>query len=446
MILRGVNLNSLGDYYQDDPHLPPVVPVTGADWDAMAAHGFNVVRLLVSWSTLEPQPGHDRRRVRRAGSAAPCATRPGARHLLRHRHAPGRVGQVHRVAAGRRRARRARARRSAGTARRSGRRSPTAPSTCTPGSREDSPAVLTAWDSFYADRDGIMDHLVAVWGELGHAFAREPAVAGLRPAQRAEPRSPRGPTSPPRSAPTTRGRSTRSAPARPGRARFHHIVFFETTVFGVPVPVRLHHRPQHRVRGRTTTASRSATSRSRALFDYFQALANAVRRTAVDRRVRLVLATRPRSAEKLVRYAAKEDALLTAGDAWWQWRQACGDPHSIGQPGGTPDAVLVHFQRNGCPGDHNLGVVPEWSCRLAAVPARVARPAHRAQGCMHRRSPACGSHRHPGNDRRLVSRRIRPTLGGWRGRLSKARVVRVPGGFRITAQVTSDYTLQATST
>ena len=31
--LRGVNLNSLGDYYQDDPHLPPVVPVTGADWD-----------------------------------------------------------------------------------------------------------------------------------------------------------------------------------------------------------------------------------------------------------------------------------------------------------------------------------------------------------------------------------------------------------------------------
>ena len=56
--LRGVNLNSLGDYYQDDPHLPPVVPVTGADWDAMAAHGFDVVRLLVSWSRLEPRPGH----------------------------------------------------------------------------------------------------------------------------------------------------------------------------------------------------------------------------------------------------------------------------------------------------------------------------------------------------------------------------------------------------
>src|SRR4051794_5492618 len=28
VILRGVNLNSLGDYYQDDPKSPPVVPVT----------------------------------------------------------------------------------------------------------------------------------------------------------------------------------------------------------------------------------------------------------------------------------------------------------------------------------------------------------------------------------------------------------------------------------
>src|SRR5215831_7208829 len=39
--LRGVNVNSLGDYYQADPALPPVVPVTEADWADMAKQGFN---------------------------------------------------------------------------------------------------------------------------------------------------------------------------------------------------------------------------------------------------------------------------------------------------------------------------------------------------------------------------------------------------------------------
>src|SRR4051812_32468669 len=45
VLLRGVNLNSLGDYYQDDPALPPVVAVTEKDWADMEAHGFDVVRL-----------------------------------------------------------------------------------------------------------------------------------------------------------------------------------------------------------------------------------------------------------------------------------------------------------------------------------------------------------------------------------------------------------------
>ena len=74
---------------------------------------------------------------------------------------------------------------------------------------------------------------------------------------------------------------------------------------------------------------------------------------------------------KLVRYAAKEDALLTVGSAWWQWRQACGDPHSVGSPGGTPAAIQIHFRRNGCPGDHDLGVVPEWSCTWRPYPRAV---------------------------------------------------------------------------
>jgi endoglycosylceramidase len=57
VLLRGANLSSLGDYHQADPAFAPTRPPTDADWDEMAAHGFNVVRLIVSWSALEPQRG-----------------------------------------------------------------------------------------------------------------------------------------------------------------------------------------------------------------------------------------------------------------------------------------------------------------------------------------------------------------------------------------------------
>jgi endoglycosylceramidase len=62
---------------------------------------------------------------------------------------------------------------------------------------------------------------------------------------------------------------------------------------------------------------------------------------------------------KVQRYGQREDQAM-AGGAWWQWRQACGDPHSISKPGGTPAKVIVEYQDNGCPGDKNEGVVPQW--------------------------------------------------------------------------------------
>ena len=58
VLLRGVNVNSLGDYFQANASYPTTVPVTETDWAAMQADGFDVVRLLISWSTLEPTKGH----------------------------------------------------------------------------------------------------------------------------------------------------------------------------------------------------------------------------------------------------------------------------------------------------------------------------------------------------------------------------------------------------
>ena len=57
VLLRGVNTNQLGDYYQDDPHLPSTVPLTEDDFAQMSALGFNTVRLIVHWSLLEPRRG-----------------------------------------------------------------------------------------------------------------------------------------------------------------------------------------------------------------------------------------------------------------------------------------------------------------------------------------------------------------------------------------------------
>ena len=57
VILRGINLNSLAEYARANPDFDPVRPLTDDEWDAMAAEGFDAVRLLVSWSRLEPERG-----------------------------------------------------------------------------------------------------------------------------------------------------------------------------------------------------------------------------------------------------------------------------------------------------------------------------------------------------------------------------------------------------
>src|SRR6476659_11324386 len=57
VLLRGVNVNQLGEYFQADPTLPSTVPLTEDDFHDIARLGFNSVRLIVSWSKLEPTPG-----------------------------------------------------------------------------------------------------------------------------------------------------------------------------------------------------------------------------------------------------------------------------------------------------------------------------------------------------------------------------------------------------
>ena len=57
VLLRGVNVNQLGDYYRAVGDSPPVLELTGEDAEGISEIGFNVVRLVVSWSRFEPVPG-----------------------------------------------------------------------------------------------------------------------------------------------------------------------------------------------------------------------------------------------------------------------------------------------------------------------------------------------------------------------------------------------------
>lgn len=76
VLLRGVNVNAYAEYWQGRD-LPTVFPLAEDDPRLMASIGWNAVRLLLSWSRVEPAPGvYD--------DAYLAAVRDGARRLTAH--------------------------------------------------------------------------------------------------------------------------------------------------------------------------------------------------------------------------------------------------------------------------------------------------------------------------------------------------------------------------
>lgn len=437
VILRGVNVNSLGDYYQGNPKLPPVVPVTDADWARMQSHGFNVVRLLISWSALEPRRGHiNRAYLRRIHRAVDEARDHGIATVIdMHQDAWGKY-----IASPK------------GTVCTDG-RSPAigwdgAPKwatitddadTCTGGSREDSAAVLTAWDSFYADRDGIMSHLVHDWGVIARSFADDTSVAGYDLIN--EPNHGRGDVFTTALARYYTRAIAAIRGAEHGRRAVSHMVLFETTVYGVPVAEDFSNDPNLLFAPHHYGESIGNIPID-GLFEYYRGLAAKFHRPLWIGEYGW-FSDPPVAQERLGRYSAKEDALITAGDAWWQWRQACGDPHSIGHPGGKPDSVLIHFQRNGCPGDHNLGVVPQWACTWRPYPrAAPGRLTSLASSCTDSLSLAGTTPRREALDVWFPGS-VRPVVTGTN--LAHIERRRVKGGWSITARVQHHYTLRAST-
>ena len=442
VLLRGVNLNALGDYFQGNPQLPSVLPLQSTDFPRMASYGFNVVRLVLSWSLLEPQPGViSTAYVQRIAGAVASAKASGIYVVLdMHQDAWGKyiasppgtecppnmepaIGwdgapQWATITGG------------ASTCRAS-------------GIRELSPAVSAAFVNFYNGDDGIQTHLVAAWAALARAFAREPAVAGYDLLNEPHFGTSLGTATVKLAAFYTRAIDAIRAAERDAGG-FSHIVFFE--------PVILWPAPASAPPARFTADDNIVF----APHNYGESL-NTMTVEAVFARATADAAKYgatfwigefgwfsdpPANKPRLVRFAQQEDAALV-GSTWWQWRQACGDPHSIGTTGGQPPPELILFDRFACPGDVDEGAVPEWAVVLSrpyprAAPGTIGTLTSDGDtGSLHLtgtvETAAGGT-----LDLWVPDRgKGRPAVSG--GGIGETRLTTVPGGYRVFVGVSGSY-------
>lgn len=452
VLLRGMNLNGLGDYYQANPELIPNVAVKDADFEEMAALGFNVVRLLVSWSRLQPERGTiDEEYIAEIKAAVETAAENDIYTVLdMHQDAwskyvatpPGET-----CPDGRGPAKGWDGAPEWATITDGG-------STCIVGDiRESSDAVSNAFENFWTNRDGIQDEFVSAWVALVGEFAAEPAVAGYDLFN--EPSS---------------GTDLGAEPARLGEfyerliqairtaeggvdGGFEHVVFFEPhgvwSGFGV-----------------TAVPPATFTDDTNIVFSphlYGGSIAKLVtieEGFAHAAEVAAAFGTTfwsgewgwfgddPESIANVAEYARLEDQYLIGG-AWWQWFQACGDPHSVHADNGyAPRSdVLVHFRRTSCPSNEDLGPVEEFATILSRVYPRAA-PGRLTKLVS---DPATGAaliegEAEPGGvDANVVdlwvpgSAETPPTVAG-RGVLDSDVTV-VPGGFRVRVEVESIYSI-----
>ncbi len=361
VLLRGANVNSLAEYWQGVPSIEPTIPISDEDWDTMAAHGFSVIRLLVTWSRVEPTRGEiDQRYLDQVDEHVQVAAEHGIYSVIdMHQDAytaflstedPTDCGPGTQPAKG----------------------WDGAPewavhsdglSTCLTGSdRNSSPAVNRAWNNFYDDTDGIRTAFAAMWGQVAERFAGRPEVAGYDVLNEPETSLPTDELAPKYQALLVDViTAIREAEAD---APFGHIIFVEPTVpAGEPANGLVIPDPK--------AAGIDVTNISGSVHNYSESIGGGSIEGLNDGIEDITAGigvpnwggeygfwdTATETLEKARRYAADEDDHLWGG-AWWQWRQSCGDPHAVQWEGSevvAPTDVSTHLNLLGCPGNEDLG-------------------------------------------------------------------------------------------
>ena len=376
VLLRGANVNALGEYYQGDPAVEPTAPVTDADWDAMAAHGLSVVRLIMSWSLLEPSKGQiDQSYIDTVKEAVEAANERGLYVVLdMHQDAWGMSSAT-----------------PAGTVCPDG----TVPAigwdgapewaTITDGAttcrlpdseRESAPAVQRAFANFYANTDGINDQLTDVWAAVATAFADQDGVAGYDLFNEPNAAEPTDANEVAYSQWVADTIAAIRAAEKEADARSTSIFVEPLQLF--PLPGNNLHPELIQDDNLVFAPHNYAESISDILtveqtFQVDQNGADALK-AALWIGEYGFWDTSAETLEVATRFAAQEDARALGG-AWWQWRQTCGDPHSVAVPGGTRTENEVHLITRTCPGDTDAGPTEEFLRILGRAYPRAA-PGH----------------------------------------------------------------------
>ena len=180
VLLRGVNVNALAEYWQGTD-LATTFPFGEGDAERMAEVGWNAVRLLLSWSRVEPEPGvYDESYLASVDDAVTILARHGLYAII----------DLHQDAWGATLAARPDEACAAGEAALGWDGAPgwatldeDRPRCTTAGIRETSPAVVASFAAFFADADGpggvgIRTRYVRMLAHLAARFARVESVAG----------------------------------------------------------------------------------------------------------------------------------------------------------------------------------------------------------------------------------------------------------------------------
>jgi endoglycosylceramidase len=388
VLLRGVNVNQIHEYATNAPGFAPTVPLTDDDLAGIAALGFDTVRLLVSWSRLEPAPGT-------IDDAYVATVRQWVEAAATHDLYV--AVDMHQDAWGV----------AVGTPVGTDCPAPLTPNigwdgapawatitdgltTCRAQLRELAPAVAQAWTHFYVDEQpgNVRSHLVAVWGHLAGALADLPNIAGWDLLNEPNP----GSITVGAAELALLGRyqdealdAIRAAEASaPGGLR--HVGLWEPSAewsaFGVTLvqppgftdQTDLAFAPHLYADSITADRSLGITALSIAGGHDAAALVAGIHGVPYWSGEWGWFGDPAADGTKVREYGLQEDAHL-AGGAWWSWKQACGDPHVVGARGASPSGISPSLVRISCPDGAELGIPAPFATVLSRAYPRAA-PGH----------------------------------------------------------------------
>jgi endoglycosylceramidase len=378
VLLRGVNITSLGEYWQGNPDYPPTLPTTGEDWDAMAARGLSVIRLVVHWSRLEPERGQlDSTYLDEIDATVTAAAEHGLYTVI-DMHQDAYSAFIYTPAD-----------EACPEGSWPGKGWDGAPawatltdgsSTCVTGDRNSAPAVVTAWNHFYDNSDGIRDNFVATWDAVGERFAGRAEVAGYDLLNEPDTSRPASELTPIYDELLTeliaaiRGAGADQLiflePAIPAGDTANGLILADPVRMGVE---------SHNLVGSLHNYAESIDTTGLTLEqtnDLIWTMAEA-QGTGVWVGEYGFWSTSAEVLEVAARYATDED-VHAQGGAWWQWRQPCGDPHSLHRDGDSwqPGDTIVHLNSMDCVEGVDLGPTEEFLSLLGrgyprAAPGRI---------------------------------------------------------------------------